>query len=84
MSNLKTLCVVASVSLLSVQVPFAQAATRSWDANGAGPPNGAFNVPANWNPNTVPAAGDEVTFSLTSTYTVTFPTNAASDSATRG
>jgi len=61
----------------------AVAAPRTWDAGGAVPPNGTFNVPANWSPDLVPVAGDSVTFgSGGGPYTVTFSDNAASDSAT--
>src|SRR5262245_50749923 len=62
-------------------VRFATATPRTWDANGANPANGTFNVAANWNPDGVPVAGDTQAFGLAGTYTVSLSADAASDSA---
>jgi hypothetical protein len=76
-------CAVTTTAGLLVAGSIAVAAPRTWDANGASPPNGTFGLPANWNPDIVPIAGDTVTFgSGGSPYTVTFAANATSDSAT--
>jgi len=45
---------------------------NDWDANGASPPNGTFQVANNWNPNAVPGTTDTADFNISDTYTVTF------------
>lgn len=77
----RELLLVTTAALLAIGSS-AVAAPRSWDANGASPPNGSFNIAANWNPDVVPIAGDAVTFGISNTYAVNFSANAASDSAT--
>ncbi len=51
------------------------AANSIWDANGANPPDGTYNVANNWNPNTVPGDADTAIFRFGSAppYTITFP-----------
>ena len=39
----------------------ATAWANEWDANGASPPNGTFQVANNWNPNAVPGTSDTAT-----------------------
>ena len=58
----------------------AAAQTRTWDANGANPPDGIFSVANNWNPNFVPSAGNTALFDISDTYNVTFTASVASDS----
>ena len=47
----------------------AHAITRAWDGGGA---TGSWHTPANWNPNGVPAAGDDVVINVPGFITVTF------------
>ena len=42
-----------------------------WDAGGASPPNGTFQVAINWNPTGVPSTFDTADFNISDTYTVT-------------
>ncbi len=52
----------------------ASAAPVNWDANGAIPANGNFNVANNWNPNFVPGAADTAVFNVAlAIYSVNFP-----------
>ena len=69
---------LAAVILCAVSSA-ATAQTRTWDANGAIPPNGVFGVNNNWNPNLVPIAGNAALFNIDDTYTVSFLANHASD-----
>ncbi|MCI0335309.1 MAG: hypothetical protein L0228_19035 [Planctomycetes bacterium] len=74
------LLAVLSVAILGSAAPRVHATNLSWDANGAFPPDGTFNVLGNWNDNTqFPTAGDTAIFNINNTYTVTFDANAASD-----
>ncbi len=76
------LLALLSVAILGSAAPLAPATSLIWDANGAVPPNGTFNVLGNWNDNTqFPTAGDTAIFSINNTYAVTFTANAASDAA---
>jgi len=79
----RVLLTVLSAAILGSAAPLAHATNLIWDANGAVPPHGTFNVLGNWNDNTqFPTAGDTAIFSINNTYTVTFTANAASDAIT--
>jgi hypothetical protein len=59
----------------------ASAADIEWDANGANPPTGNFNVANNWNPNVVPGSADNAVFNRGAgvAYHVSFPGGAIFD-----
>ncbi|MCI0333102.1 MAG: hypothetical protein L0228_07755 [Planctomycetes bacterium] len=50
------------VGLTWAYASVAHAATLSWDGNGFVPPNGNFNLAANWDPNAVPGNADTAVF----------------------
>jgi hypothetical protein len=82
-SHFRAIPCVLGLSIYGFVAPMPElhGAARSWDANGVSPPNGNFNVAANWSPDIVPVVGDAVTFN-SGNAVITFTANAASDSAT--